>query len=309
MGFKIILRRFVECWRESGMLAWQSVLYLGVLLPLVSILGFEHVGRLWKPDIETLLAFLTGRYTELSDGKRAPLSIANLMDGSFETPGYQPRTHFPAAVSRGLAGPGTATSAGPDGAGAEVPAQACNGVPHQACSGVFPRACNGLADKACGQGPAVSCNGLPDQANEAALAGSCDGLPDQACEGRPAGLTLPDEALWGPVDSPLNAHFLSLCSKLMYEERDVVRDVVSQRCESPSMKAPLMCSFLRASFVGKWSRPPPHIWHMPAHSRHDRRSHRRARARACVCVRGRACVCVFWVGAVRRAFMTSSAIS
>jgi hypothetical protein len=164
-----------------------------------------------------------GRYTPLSCGRKAPISIANLMDASFETPSYHPASDFPTANMGPKPPPGGSVEPGLTEDGTGLPDEATSALPASSRADVPGGTRGGL--------PVEAVRSSPDQANaesrsndgREARTGEDGELPSEAWRG------LPNEAGCGLPDSALNAHFMSLCAKLMYEEPAVICDVVTNR--------------------------------------------------------------------------------
>lgn len=178
------------------------------------------------------------------------------MDGSFDTPRYDPAADFPTAVHVATL-PDEATAAGeaptlPDVA---VAAEESTALPYEAMA---TGEATTLPDEATTAGTPLEASTLPDEATAARTPLEASTLPVEEMSGRAAMEVstlsdeavaaaaaertgeLPDEAIGhveaplNALDDPLNSHFLCLCAKLLYEEQRVVEDIVTHRHESCS---------------------------------------------------------------------------
>ncbi|BDA45290.1 probable lipase at C-terminar half [Coccomyxa sp. Obi] len=224
---RLIVRRFVEAYRVSWTFLAQVLAYF-CALHIINSFGLHDLLHAFQKDTERLVALLTGSAYELESGEKVPFSLIGALSTDFSLP-YNPAEGFPynntQSSSNDTAKPGRRFI--PEHATRAVALVALlqdDATPAIGHIDVLDKSPNGTLAK---QRLAV---GL--QAGVRTHVKSVHHRDGANRRGRSKHMRRSqrkEEGNTGTVDCPENAHFLAMCSKLIYEDERIVRDVIERK--------------------------------------------------------------------------------
>ncbi|CAL8471112.1 g10654 [Coccomyxa elongata] len=225
---RLIVRRFVEAYRVSWTFLAQVLAYF-CALHIINIFGLHELLHAFQKDSEHLVALLTGSAYALDSGEIVPFSLIGALDTDLSLP-YNPAEGFPFNDTQ----PSSNVTAKPGRR--SIPKHATRAAALVALLQDDPT-------------PAIAHIDVPEYIPSAMPAGQKHALGLQTRVHAPANSLRHGRSKQtrrsqgggqggsGAVDCPENAHFLAMCSKLIYEDERIVRDVIERKCGCSNERA------------------------------------------------------------------------